>query len=141
MNLFLAFIIFMLSIPSLSFSETLDRSKFMAPGSQQSNLRAPANTATAKSPGPADPTQGPSASGERRPIAPTNGTCPFNYHCRPMNNGASFQCFPNDGNRSISGPELCSNVIRYCNNFKNALARGATDLNDSDRATYAYYCT
>ena len=138
MNLFLAVVIFMLSLAPASFSETLDKNNFLAPGSQKSDVQAPIDDA-AKPPGVPNPASGPTVTGEKRPIAPTNGICPVTYHCKVMSDN-TFLCMPNKDNYGLYGPESCSNIVRYCKNFRDALARGSTEIDDADRAKFAYYC-
>lgn len=122
----------------LTAAETLDKSKFVAPSSQKSNLSAPTNSnPLAKAPGVVNPAVGSTAPGGEAPVAPVNGLCPSNYHCNVS--GAAPRCFPNRGNLEIGGPDSCFNVERLCKVYSADIAAGNT-LDESDAQKFAYYC-
>ena len=136
MRLLLALVLCTVCFSPLSSAETLDKSKFTAPGSSKTDLKAPVNDAL-KAPGVPNPAQGPSGPGGGAPIAPTNGVCPANYHCNVSSSAP--RCFPNRYNFEISGPDRCSNVTRLCDIYRKDIASGGK-LDESDAQKFAYYC-
>ena len=138
MPLFLALMIFMMSFLPASNAETLDKNKFLAPGSQKTDLRAPENDSS-KTPGVLNPADGPTVPGTKLPIAPVNDTCPINYHCDVSNGPGNYRCLPNRQNISIIGPESCFNIARLCKIYRDAIAAGRA-LDESDAEKNAYYC-
>ncbi len=117
-------------------TKSLDAGKFVAPGSVQSGQNSAGKASPDAMPGPANPASGPTATGERRPIAPVNGECPDNYYC---NVASTPVCRPFQASFEISGPGRCSNVQRFCQSYRDIKAKGGT-LDDSDHGKYQRYC-
>jgi len=123
----------------MAFAETksLDKNKFVAPGTVQSGQNSAGKGSADYMPGPANPAFGPTTTGEKRPVAPVNGECPENYYC---NVASTPVCRPWAVSYPMSGGERCSNVVRYCQNYRDRKASGGV-LDDSDDEKFARYCS
>lgn len=128
-----------LCLPAIAFAETksLDKNKFVAPGTVQSGQNSAGKGSADAMPGPANPASGPTTTGEKRPVTPVNGECPANYYC---NVASTPVCRPWSAAYPISGGEVCSNIMRFCQSYRDIKARGGT-LDDSDHQKYTRYCS
>ncbi len=127
-----------LCLPSIVFAETksLDKNKFVAPGTVQSGQNSAGKGNADAMSGPANPASGPTTTGEKRPVAPVNGDCPDNYYC---NVASTPICRPWNISSSLVAGGRCSNVMRFCQSYRDIKAQGG-ELDDSDHDKYTRYC-
>lgn len=119
------------------YAETLDKNKFVAPGSDKTSLKAPVNDAL-KNPGVPNPAQGnTSLSGVKTPIPAVGNQCPEGYYCN-VANPASPTCYPDVASGTpYSG--TCFGVSRFCQEYLRIKNSGGV-VDDSDDAKFARYC-
>ena len=125
-------------VPVSSAAKTLDKGKFLAPGSSSTSLQAPRDDSS-KMPGDhsAYGSNAAPPAGGRTPVAPVNGVCPTSdYYCVSTNNGATLKCYPG---ATMLGAQRCYGVTQFCRAVNESRNAGRP-IDESDQEKYNKYC-